>query len=188
MRNNEKIRRGAQSNLLGPAGLGMLFVVYCLLLGMIPPVTAEEQHVLDQAPVRQSADSSPEKSSRSSLDEAIEKARQKVTADPTSEEAQTSLGYLFLKKGSFEEAEKAFDQALSLNARYHAALTGKGIVLTRLGEDEAAEEMLQKALLLNPNPVRTYYELGYLYEKKGDFEKALIEYKKGLEKYRQGRR
>ncbi len=98
------------------------------------------------------------------------------------------LGNLLLKKGSLEEAAKAFDDALAINGRYHDALTGKGIVLARMGKDQEAEETLQKALLLNPNPVRTYYELGSLYEKKGEFGKAIADYKKGIEKYKQGRK
>ena len=93
-----------------------------------------------------------------------------------------------MKKGSLDEAAKAFDDALAINGRYHDALTGKGIVLARKGKDQEAEETLQKALLLNPNPVRTYYELGSLYEKKGDFAKAIAAYKKGIEKYKQGRK
>ena len=57
-----------------------------------------------------------------------------------------------------------------------------------MGKDKEAEELLQKALVLNPNPVRTYYELGFLYEKREDYTSAVAEYKKGIEKYQQGRK
>ena len=53
---------------------------------------------------------------QNSLDEAIEQAKQKAAADPTSAKAQVTLGDLLLTKGSLDEAEKAFEAALSLNA------------------------------------------------------------------------
>jgi len=134
--------------------------------------------------VQQSAD----QASQASLDEAINLARQKITADPSSVQEQVSLGFLLLKKGALAEAQKVFDDALALNKSYHDALTGKGIVLARMGKDQEAEELLQKALILNPNPVRTHYELGSLYEKRGDYTNAIAEYKKGIEKYQQGRK
>jgi len=127
-------------------------------------------------------------SSQASLDEAITLARQEITADPSSVQKQVALGFLLLNKGALTEAQKVFDDALALKNNYHDALTGKGIVLARMGKDQEAEELLQKALVLNPNPVRTHYELGLLYEKRGDYANAVAEYKKGIEKNQQGRK
>lgn len=165
----------------------MLLFVFCLVLALNPPLAAEEQKAVDHAPIGEIARTDDE-APLNSLDEAIDLARQKITADPSSVKELVILGYLLLKKGSLEEAENVFDIALSHNARNHEALTGKGIVLARMDQDQLAEEFLQKALILNPNPVRTYYELGFLYEKKGDFAKAIVEYKNGIEKYKQGRK
>ena len=50
-----------------------------------------------------------------------------------------------------------------------------------------AEQVLKAALDGNPNPVRTHYELGLVYEKEGAPDKALAEFKEGIAKYRQGR-
>lgn len=160
-----------------PAALWILSIMCCLAFAT--PLLAGVQ----QADAGRATAESP----RNSLNEAIDRARQKIAADPSSEKAQVELGNLLLKNGDLAEAAKAFDQALALNARYHDAMTGKGIVLARMGKEQEAEEMLQKALVLNPNPVRTHYELGLLYEKRGDFDKAIAEYKQGLEKYNQGR-
>jgi len=187
-RDGMKTDRVLQGGLKLPAGLQMLFVVFYLMLVTMPASAAEKQQAVDQPPTGEEIDRSVDATSRYSLDEAIDLARQRIMADPSSVQAQVTLGNLLLKKGSLVEAEKAFDSALSLNARYHEALTGKGIVLARMGKDQAAEELLQRALILNPNPVRTYYELGLLYEKKGDLAKAIIEYKEGIEKYKQGRK
>ena len=175
--------------LKSPAVLRLLLVAFCLPLVMVIPLAAQAQQAAGQVPMAgESVEGSTDQAGQASLNEAIGQARQRIAADPSSAKAQVMLGDLLLTKGSLEEAEKAFDAALALNARDHDALTGKGIVLARMGKVQAAEEMLQKALILNPNPVRTYYELGLLYEKRGDYEKAIAEYKNGIEKYKQGRR
>ena len=166
----------------------VLLAALFFMLAAPPSFAAEEQQAVGQTPTGEKVESPAVGTSQHSLDEAIELARQKIKADPSSEKAQVSLGYLLLKKGALAEAEKAFDDALALNDRYHDALTGKGIVLSRMSKDQEAEEFLQKALILNPNPIRTYYELGLLYEKKGDFAQANTEYKKGIEKFKQGRK
>jgi tetratricopeptide (TPR) repeat protein len=43
-----------------------------------------------------------------------------------------------------------------------------------------AEEVLNEIKKINPNTVNIYNSLGVLYRKKGDFEKALFNYKKAL--------
>jgi len=97
------------------------------------------------------------------------------------------LGYLYVEKGSFEDAMRSFDAALQQNPRSHEAKTGRGVVLARQGHLKEAEEALKDALILNPNPVRTHYELGLVYAKAGDLEKAIAEFKDGIKKHEQGR-
>lgn len=114
-------------------------------------------------------------------------AAARVKADPSNASAHVRLGYLLVGKGSLDEAQKQFDEALRLNPRSFDAKTGKGAVLARTGNLKDAERVLKDALLLNPNPVRTHYELGLLYEKLGDLEQAATEFKEGIKKYEQGR-
>jgi tetratricopeptide (TPR) repeat protein len=180
--------KGLERIVPGKKGGRNLIFVFLLLFALVPSLAAEEAPLEGQTSAGEQVGVSTAKAPQYSLDEAIGLARQRITAAPSDVKEQVTLGYLLLKKGSHEEAGKAFDGALSLNARTHEALTGKGIALARMGKNQVAEEFLQKALILNPNPVRTYRELGLLYENKGDFAKAVIEYKKGLEKYKQGRK
>jgi Tfp pilus assembly protein PilF len=77
---------------------------------------------------------------------------------------------------------------LRLNPRSFEARIGKGVVLGRQGELDKAEQLLRDALVLNPNPVRVHYELALLYEKRGEFARAIAEYKEGLIKYQEGKR
>ena len=180
--------RGLQGCFTVWAGSRILIIVFFLSVVTNLSFAAEESQPAGQPAPTEMVQQPADQASQASLDEAINLARQKITADPSSVQEQVSLGFLLLKKGALAEAQKVFDDALALNNSYHDALTGKGIVLARMGKDQEAEELLQRALVLNPNPVRTYYELGFLYEKRGDYTSAVAEYKKGIEKYQQGRK
>ncbi len=120
-------------------------------------------------------------------DEAIARMKEAIQADPAYDAALTELGYMLLKKDRDDEALKCFDRALKLAPGSHAAKTGKGIVLSHKGDLKGAEEMLKDALRLNPDPVRTYYELGVLYMKLNQPEKAVQEFREGIRKFEQGR-
>ncbi|QEM68140.1 tetratricopeptide repeat protein [Geobacter sp. FeAm09] len=80
------------------------------------------------------------------------------------------------------------DETLKRTGQTPGAKTGEGMLLARAGNLKEAEQVLQAALVRNPNPVRTHYELGLVYEASGDPDKALAEYKEGIAKYRQGRK
>lgn len=122
------------------------------------------------------------------IDKAIEVIREGIRADAAYTPSYIRLGYLLLKKGSPDEALQAFDEALRRIPESHDAKTGKGIAFARKGDFKAAESLLRGALVLNPDPLRTHYELGLVYEKMGDMTKALAEYRAGIDKYRQGRK
>ena len=124
----------------------------------------------------------------SPLDKEIRGMREQIAATPADSILHVRLGYLLLKKGVPDEAHLLFAEALKLSPRSHAALTGEGIVLSRKGNLKEAEQTLKAALVQNPNPVRTHYELGVVYEKLGDLDKALQEYKEGINKHQQGRK
>ena len=67
----------------------------------------------------------------------------------------------------------------------HAQDLAKGIAMAEKGDLKGAEVILREALRLNPNPARAYYELGRIYEKRGDFIQAIAEYKAGIKKFKQ---
>ncbi len=99
----------------------------------------------------------------------------------------TRLGFLLLGKGALDEAMASFDEALAQNSRNPEALTGKGIVLARKGDLPQAERVLREALFLNPDPARTHYELGLVYEKQGNTAAAIKEYQNGISTSQQGK-
>ncbi|KAB0669540.1 tetratricopeptide repeat protein [Oryzomonas sagensis] len=123
-----------------------------------------------------------------SRDNEILGLREQIARAPDDAVLYVRLGYLLLDADAPAEAKTAFDEALKRNQHSHAAMTGEGILLARAGNLREAEQVLKTALLRNPNPVRTHYELGRVYEASGDLDKALAEYKEGIAKFRQGRK
>jgi tetratricopeptide (TPR) repeat protein len=59
------------------------------------------------------------------------------------------------------------------------------MVLARQGNLEEAERLLKEALALNPDPCRTLYELGLVYQKQGNYPQAVTRFKLGIEKCRE---
>jgi tetratricopeptide (TPR) repeat protein len=122
------------------------------------------------------------------IDRCIEVVRNAIKSDTQKPAYYVRLGYLLLKKEAADEALHAFEEALKISPQSHTAKTGKGIALARKGELKSAEAVLTDALILNPDPIRTHYELGLLYEQTGEPDKALKQYKAGIDKYGRGRK
>lgn len=51
----------------------------------------------------------------------------------------------------------------------------------KIGEDEQARNLFNELLLREPSYVGSYYHLGKLLERVGDFDKAIRIYKRGME-------
>lgn len=142
-----------------------------------PPAPVPGQQAVSPAPVVER-----------SYDKEIHGIREQIAATPSEAILHVRLGYLLLKKGAPDEARLSFAEALKLNPKSHAALTGEGIVQSGKGNLKEAEKTLRAALAQNPDPVRAHYELGVVYEKLGDLDKALLEYKEAIRKHEQGRK
>ncbi|WP_224985046.1 tetratricopeptide repeat protein [Geomonas agri] len=121
-------------------------------------------------------------------DDALAAARAMLAVDVTSAAANAKLGNALLLRGEFDAALGYFETALRINPGNVEAMAGKGTVLARKGDLAAAEKLLRGALLQSPDPVRLHYELGLIYQKQGDFNRAVAEFKEGISKFRQGRR
>ena len=51
----------------------------------------------------------------------------------------------------------------------------------KIGDDEAARKLFNEILLREPTYVGSYYHLGKLLERVGDYDKAIRIYKRGIE-------
>ncbi|MEW6486945.1 MAG: tetratricopeptide repeat protein [Thermodesulfobacteriota bacterium] len=125
---------------------------------------------------------------RKMTDKALAAARQAVQSDPSYVEAHVVLGNLLLET-SEEGAGEAlghFEKALELSPKDVDARAGTARVKSIQGDHEEAARILEGAALLNPKPEKLYYELGRVYERAGQFEKAVGAYRKALERLLEG--
>ena len=70
----------------------------------------------------------------------------------------------------------------------HKTKTELARALSDQGKLDAAELLLQEVLPLTPDPTQVYYELGRIQEQRGDSEKAIAAFKKGIKIHEQGGR
>ncbi|MDD1752264.1 MAG: tetratricopeptide repeat protein [Methanotrichaceae archaeon] len=91
-----------------------------------------------------------------------------------------SKGFALVKLDKYNEAIKAFDEALDLNPNSATAWSGKGSALEKLGKDDEAIMAFDKALDLDPNFATAWSGKGFALqnlskddEAKAAFDKAL---------------
>jgi Tfp pilus assembly protein PilF len=70
----------------------------------------------------------------------------------------------------------------------HNGTIGTALALVRQGKPDEAEQLLLQALALTPDPAQVYYQLGRIYDQRGDNLKAIAAFKEGIKIHEQGRR
>jgi tetratricopeptide (TPR) repeat protein len=80
--------------------------------------------------------------------------------------------------GRYDQALKAFDQALKLKPNDPALITYKGIVYYAKGNNGQAMKLFEEAIKLNPNFGRAYYQRAMILEKQEKFDQAVTDLKK----------
>ena len=92
-----------------------------------------------------------------------------------------NLGGIYVARGEFEPAAAAYEQAIRLGtdplAEAHAALGGVYIRLDRLKD---AEAQIKQAIRLRPGDFRSRYNLGVVFESRGELAKARTQYGEAL--------
>jgi tetratricopeptide (TPR) repeat protein len=78
--------------------------------------------------------------------------------------------------GHYDQALKAFDQALKLKPKDPALLTYKGIVYYAKGQNAQAMQLFEEAIKLNPNFGRAYYQRGMIYYNQEKYSQALADF------------
>ncbi len=133
------------------------------------------------------------------FDEALD-VFNKLVADGETAEHYYNIGYIKTAQGEYAEAIQAFRKATQLDRLFAKAYEAMGRALRKLGKAGEAEKCLQKAadiymskeqtgdaeellneiLEIGADSINVYNSLGVLYRKKGDYKKALQNYKKAI--------
>ncbi len=101
---------------------------------------------------------------------------------PDSPEIQYALGLAYNQRGLTEDATAHFQKALKIKPNYPEALNAAGVVYAQRGQVELAQESFQKAMAdpFYQTPQLAAYNLGRLYEQKGDLDRALPMYQQAV--------
>ncbi|MBA2377982.1 MAG: tetratricopeptide repeat protein [Blastocatellia bacterium] len=101
------------------------------------------------------------------------------TADPGDKEVQswclTQLGDEFLRNGKVSDAEKVYDEALSILPQYPLALVGKGRARAAQNDFSGASDYIARANERTPH-THTVILLGDVYKRMGDLAKSRAQY------------
>jgi cellulose synthase operon protein C len=115
------------------------------------------------------------------LSEAIEKLSQAAEWHPEHGEIWTALGELLERRGEYDEAEQAFERALSLAPDSEDAAVGYAEVFRATGRHAEARELLERALKTSPGSAGLRVSLADLLADVGEESSARQHYEKALE-------
>jgi tetratricopeptide (TPR) repeat protein len=90
-------------------------------------------------------------------------------------------GGQLLKEGNFEEALRAFAQAMELNPNDRRNYLNTSVVYLKQGNIEEAVRWMQKTIEIDPYYLRAYFNLGTIYYQTNRFKKAIAVFEKAIE-------
>ena len=89
--------------------------------------------------------------------------------------SKNELGISYMQEGKWEEAAKAFSEAIEENPNDAVAYINFGNVLTAVGETEKAVNFYKKALTIDENAGAAFYALGNLYYESEQYTKEIFQ-------------
>jgi len=98
---------------------------------------------------------------------------------PNTERSYRNYGFILLKQGKYEDAKEAFERAITIDSQDGWSYCGLGTALALLDSfDDGIENMTKGVQKIKDE--YTYAALAFAYEKKGEYIKAIEEYKHSL--------
>ena len=115
------------------------------------------------------------------LESAIVEVRKAEELDPNSIEVVLELGELFCRAGQSKTALDVVKKARATKQLDRARLLLiSGWAKRQAGQLDAAEKLLLETTTLNPKSSRAFFELGKVYQARGQTDKAMMSYYKAL--------
>jgi tetratricopeptide (TPR) repeat protein len=103
--------------------------------------------------------------------ELVYKEAQKIS--PLASQVLANVGILMYRRGEYEGAQEYLERAVHLNHNMAFAYFYLGMTYLNLSMWDEAEECLKNSLLLSQDNPVLFNNLGIIYKKAGDFQKAL---------------
>lgn len=115
------------------------------------------------------------------LENAVIAYRASIRIYPTAK-AYSNLGIIYSLQGKYDQAIEECKKAVELDPQYGESYYQIGSCLVSLCREADAIYWFEKAIEVNKEEVNysAYYKLGKIYEKKGDWQKALRHFNKAI--------
>ena len=110
---------------------------------------------------------------------AIEKFRKAIELAGRKREILINLAMALSKSGENEEAREILEEILNENPDDVEAILSMGVISFNRGEEEEALALMEKARNVEENPL-VIANLGFVYEKMGNIDRALEMWEKAL--------
>jgi tetratricopeptide (TPR) repeat protein len=116
------------------------------------------------------------------LPKAVEAMAHANDINPADLENSRNLGIAYMQMGRKDDAERTFRAITAQNDRYAPAYDGLGLLALQREDIETARREFEKALQVDPKEVVALLNLGMLYQKTGNQERALYYFQSFLTK------
>ncbi len=88
-------------------------------------------------------------------------------------EKQHNSGAALQEEGRYEEAIRAYDEAIRLDSQFAVAYGGRGLAYDSLGQHQRAIQDLDEAIRLDPQLAMAYNNRGLAYDNLGQHQRAI---------------
>lgn len=116
----------------------------------------------------------------SPLDARIWSLLEQLRVNPENPQLHNELGTLLLSKGFPNDAEREFLRAIRADSRLYPAWYNLGLVRFAKGDDGGALRAFRETVNLRPGHPAAHFQLGLLYEKRGQTDRAIDHYARSL--------
>lgn len=110
------------------------------------------------------------------LQESLKKS--KYWADP---DIYYKIGFYYYTFENYNAAIKNFKKALNLNLKQKNAYFYMGVSYMMVGELDEAIKQLNESIVQNEKKAESFYNIGWIWDEKGNYEKAIEFYERSLE-------
>ena len=107
--------------------------------------------------------------------------RNAIRMQPNYAQAHNNLGNLLSGAGRFEEARYHFEAALRYKDDYVGARYNYALALTKARHLDEAQSQVEAILRIDPRSAEGHHFLGNLFAARGQFERAIAEYRESIQ-------
>jgi tetratricopeptide (TPR) repeat protein len=104
-----------------------------------------------------------------------------ITSAPQRAEARFQEGMRQMRPGSYQQAIRSFDRAVSIRPQHALAYFERGVAHKSLGETNAALADFETALGIDPTLAPAYAIRGLIYREQGEVRRAMREFVRSIE-------